>query len=155
MRNKAWLLLLLAVALMFAACGGGGGGSDSDDDSDSGTEAASVDGKWVVPSVTFTNSTATSWSETFTNFTVVIDGDEIGAYANDEYWNWGPASYTRTGNRVVAVEIPEQEGGDTVKLSIDLSLETETTMTGTLHIDWWDSANSRYFPGSAEVTLTK
>lgn len=139
--------LLAAVSLLILVGCGGGSGSNSSTDT--------LSGKWNGGTITLHSSQASGWSESLSTFTIIVNGDQVSANANDEYWNWGPATFNRSGNHITASDIPEQEGGSTVKLSLDLTLENDDLLDGTVSIDWWDATHNEYFPSSSPISAVK
>ena len=147
---KNWslrLMSLLVLVVTLIGCGGGGGGSSDSD-------TTSLQGTWSANNVVLHNSSTPAWSETYTNFKLNIGSEQITASADDGYWNWGPATYSLDGTHLTVSNIPEQEGGDTVLLTLDLQ-QNDGSLAGTVRIDWWVSTTNSYFTGIGNVAFAK
>ena len=149
---------LLAAVMMIALFGCGGGGGDDSSDNTDNTGNPAINGQFYAGTVTFTGSGA---SESLPNFRIYIDGDKIGAVADcdgdcgEDWWNWGPAAYVQDHNVIFSNNIPEVEGGSTVALSLNLTIESETTLSGTAAIDWWIEEQNAYWHSEGPITAVK
>ena len=154
--KKGLILSLLSLALFIAGCGGDGGGDDGDDNLS--LNGISAQGTWLAGDVTFTGE---GNSGTLPDFRIQIDGDQISASADgenageDDWWHWGPATYTQAGNNIVVASIPEIDGGNSVLLSLNLTVQSETSLTGTASIDWFIPEQNAYWHSEGPVTATK
>lgn len=153
MKTGFWLSLLVAgFCLVLQGCGGGGSGDDS---GETATVSEQIQGTWKATSVTLSNENVPGWSENYANFSVVIDGDQISASAEDEYWNWGPVAYTLSGNTLTTTDMQELEGGDTVLLSVSLTYDGADNLSGVITVKWWVEESNEYFTGSANITAAR
>jgi hypothetical protein len=151
MKRHQAALLVLSLVFLLVGCGGGGGGGDDE-------SASSAEGRWSAGNLVFTGN---GGSQEMPDFRIIIRRDEIAATADDaetgegEWWNWGPAQYTQTSHNIAASNIPEVEGGSTVQLSLNLTLESDTLITGTVAIDWWVAEQNTYWHSEAAISATK
>lgn len=121
-----------------------------------GTIIYNIDGNWALGTVTFTYGDGRTW--TLYDVLIEVDTGEgliyfSGFDRDDQLWIYR-GDYTRTGNRVVAEEMPERDEGD--KDTLDLRLEFGSTRVVGTATNWvYDDSGNVEAVGSATLSGRK
>jgi len=118
-----------------------------------GTVIYNIDGNWALGTVVFNYGDGRTW--TLYDVLIEVDTGEgliyfSGFDRDDQLWVYR-GDYTRTGNRVVAEEMPERDKGD--KDTLDLRLEFGSTRLVGTATNWvYDDTGDVDDVGSATLS---
>jgi len=141
MRASRWWLAVVVVALaLFAGC-------------DGGFWLTSIDGFWDLGDVQFRYGDGRTW--TLEDGLIEVDTTEgliylSGYDSGNELWAWR-GEYDRSGNRVVAEDMPEMDAGD--RDVMDLNVEFDRNRVDGAVTNWvYDGSGDLSAVGTAAVS---
>ncbi len=138
--SRWWLAVAVVILMLFAGC-------------DGSFWLTSIDGYWDVGNVQFRYGDGRTW--TLRDGLIEVDTGEgliyLSGYDSDNaLWAWR-GEYDRTGNRVVAEDMPEMDQGD--RDVIDLRVEFDRNRVDGTATNWvYDSTHDLEAVGTAPLS---